>query len=486
LSSSSGAISQNNLALHVVKVWDQAGIGVYHSQSRPVAELLLKDDRVPLSDSYRPHITNWRHLLRPAHVYVPPNVRLTGEVVCSLDAGGSKQVWVTVRIPAEATPGTYTGVISVECAQHQSALALVLQVLPFSLLEPEPDLFLWYNGCLDPKRPQHFVSEDTMRLQLQDIYDHGFRSISLLERRTECLQRALDIADEVGFNRNVVLMTPLLGDASRLDFHEMQPLHYVSDEIDVRGGSWIRHHQENTKAVRQSNGKTMASLRQQSFARRLQDDADIGHYPDIVSYYLADNLTYFLAHSEFPPLRTTPTYYYWLSHMEKPNLHRLLAGLYLWKTKAAGIAPYCYQHLPRYPASPLNDSDPWDDGTPADTRPLRHHMTTYPARSGSIPTVQWKGLSEGITDLRYLTTLQAAIASAEYLSDDARSRAAEAQARVATFLTRIKMTAIAINSDTEREPYPDIAPVEYQSFREKMATDIVALLEAGVILSIRA
>ena len=36
---------------------------------------------------------------------------------------------------------------------------------------------------------------------------------------------------------------------------------------------------------------------------------------------------------------------------------------------------------------------------------LKDHLATYPARRGSVPTLQWKGLSAGLYDLRYLETL---------------------------------------------------------------------------------
>ena len=45
------SIPKSCVSLFIVKLWEQAGIGVYQSSSMQVAELLLKDDREPLNDS---------------------------------------------------------------------------------------------------------------------------------------------------------------------------------------------------------------------------------------------------------------------------------------------------------------------------------------------------------------------------------------------------------------------------------------------------
>jgi hypothetical protein len=170
--------------------------------------------------------------------------------------------------------------------------------------------------------------------------------------------------------------------------------------------------------------------------------------------------------------------------MEKPLVHRVLAGAYLWRSGAAGIAPYCYQHLPIAPNSPFDDFDEWEPGfqVGAERRPFKDHMTTYPAHGGVIPTLQWKGLSDGITDLRYLTTLDALVKRAETAgSDDTRRRASAARDRVGAFLDRVSLTDIDIVSDTTRVPYSGIAPSAYRAFRESMARDAVEL--SGMLAS---
>jgi hypothetical protein len=222
----------------------------------------------------------------------------------------------------------------------------------------------------------------------------------------------------------------------------------------------------------------MSSLVRQTFAKRLFDKDDIGCAPDVLSYYLPANLSYFQVHSKLPGSAAAKTYYYWQSHMEKPDVHRVLAGLYLWKSKAHGIAPYCYQHLPQPPFSPFDDFDEWEPGSRAGRtkHPFKDHMTTYPARSGSIRTIQWKGMADGIYDLRYLITFESAIRELENCrSAEDRLFINEARSRFDRFLRRISLTAININSDTEATPYQDIKAEEYASFREQLARDIIVL-----------
>ena len=483
LESSVAAIPKSCVTLFIVKIWDQAGIGVYQSLRTSVAELLLKDDRTPLSDSYsrRGQCGHWKHLLRASQLYRPPDVRLEGAACTKLDSGESKQIWVTIKIPADAAPAHYSGYLEVRCNEQQHAsqrLRLELDVLPITLLEPEQDLFIWYKGTLDCNRPQHYLRAEVFQAQLQDVYQHGFRSISLNEDKPERLQQAVDIASSIGFNRNVVLTAPYPERFSNINFRNLTPLYYISDELDVGEDSRILDHIEKWQRIKSAGYLTMSSLVRQTFARRFFDADDIGCAPDILSYYLPSNLSYFMTHSEFENLRDGKTYYYWQSHMEKPELHRVLAGLYLWKSKASGIAPYCYQHLPQAPFSPFDDFDEWepDFHVGAVRRPFKDHMTTYPARSGSIPTLQWKALADGIYDLRYLITFEAALKRVE----DCRSPEglvfiSEACRRFEQFLKRISLTEVNINSETYATPYQQIRPEEYSVFREQLARDIMIL-----------
>jgi hypothetical protein len=478
LTGPSGSIDAGATDVFVVKVWEQAGVGVYQSKPVRVPELLVKDDRPPLSDGYRRWCGHWRHLHRRSSYYVPPAVRSVGPACTSLDARETKQVWLSVRVPADAAPGRYTGMVAASAHGH---LVIELEVLPFALVEPAQDLMMWYKATLDCRLSQHWVTPAVYEAQLRDIHDHGFRSISINDHDPEFVRQAIEIARSVGFRRNLVLLEEYPPATVAQWLGPLTPVYYLSDELDARGPSAVGHHIANWREARRRGAKGMVSLLHRGAERRFSDGGDIGHPPDIVSYYLPHNHEYFRAHSESPDLRARDTYYYWLSHMEKPLLHRVLSGFYLWKSGASGIAPYCYQHLPRHPYSPFDDFDEWEPGfhVGGERRPFKDHMTTYPARGGSIPTLQWKGLSDGITDLRDLTTLDRAATDARaHERAAARALAADVTRRRDALLARFSLTHIDIVSEQDAAPYDGIGAADLRAAREQIARDTVALHEA--------
>ena len=462
----------------VVMVWEQAGVGVYQSAPQRVPELLLKDDRSALRDGWRRGCGHWRHPWRSGPFYTPPAVRLHGPVRTSLVAGAAKQVWIAVRIPPHTPAGIYRGQLEVRAdGRPAAALAVAIEVLPLQLVVPPHDAFLWYRSTLDCRYPRNWVSERTMAGHFDDIAAHGFRSVSLAEGDPGLLQRALDLAHAAGLRRHVVLCAPFPRRWSGLAFRDLTPFYYVSDEADVRGPATLQQHVRNSLEARQRGVRTMCALTQEAASHRFLPGGDVGHAPDVFLYYLPRNRTYFAARSAFAAARARPAYYYWHSHMEKPLVHRVLAGLYLWKSGADGIAPYCYQDLPEPPNSPFDDFDEWDSSERAVSggHALKDHMTTYPARGGSIPTLQWKGLSAGLFDLAYLATVESLAQRAADRGGAAADAARAARADIDAFLAGVSLTHIQIDSDTETQPYPHLRAEDLAAFRERLARAAVAI-----------
>jgi len=88
--------------------------------------------------------------------------------------------------------------------------------------------------------------------------------------------------------------------------------------------------------------------------------------------------------------------------VEEPETYRRNFGLRLWKLKFDGACDYAYQHG--------FGTSVWDD---FDTNGYRDHNMTYPTIDGVIDTIQWEGWREGVDDVRYLSTLLAAIENAK-------------------------------------------------------------------------
>jgi len=474
-------IAADNIEVYIAKLWEQAGLGRKQGKKVLVRELLMKDDRQSLEDRYRRGFKHWRQFARPAMFYCPPDVRLSGPACTSLEADVAKQIWLSVRVPKGTKPGIYQGILAVRTLEPlvYTNIAVEIEILEIHLSEPKQDLMIFYKGTIDVKRPQFFVSRKILRHQLQDIFDHGFRSITIEEVHPKLAQKMIDICEEVGFDRHLVLMNT--HNLDRLKCTKVAPIIYVSDELDLNSQhepKTITWHKHNYQMAKQHGLKSVASLWSASFVCEFLDDTKIGCAPEIIMYNLSTNRKFFEMVSASAP-GSRPSYYYWNSHMEKPNLHRVLAGVYLWKSKAAGIAPYCYQHVPVYPFSPYNDFDEWEPGSNKSIPyvPLRDHCTTSPAKHGSIPTVQWEGLREGIIDLRYLTTLHEALDRAR-ANEIAQGLVPQIEGRVSAFLDRIDLSQIIINSETQPEPFPQMNPEDLQTFREQMARDIISLQKA--------
>lgn len=479
-------VSELEFDLFVVKKWQAAGIGIYQSAAVMVEELLLKDDRIELTDSYHAAIKSWREILKPSRVYRAPTIPTHTDVRTSLNAAEAKSFFARIKIPKQLAPGNYSS--EIVCRSNSNTLLTIplnVRVAPIKLLQPPQTFFIWYKGRLDQHCPQHYVTEQIFRLHLQDIHDHGFNSISLSDVDTDCAQKTIEIAEEIGFQN--ILLTPPFPELTKLRFRKSHPIVYLSDELDMhiefpgseKPENLIRYHQLNYKRAQTvDSATTMVSLLNHTFIKRFQNDADIGHCPKIISLYLNRNREFFQFIDQMKNSISSQVFYFWQCHMEKPNLNRVLAGAYLWKSGAAGISPYCYQHMPTYPNSPFNDFDEWEPEFHENgiTRPFKDHMTTYPARNGVIPTLQWEALREGITDFKYWSTVYDLIGKG-MTSDNKEvvQLASEAKERCDTTLSRINLTTISINSETEPEPYDSIESHEYDNFRNHLRSEIEEL-----------
>src|SRR6185437_4069780 len=80
-------IAADNIEVYIAKIWEQAGLGRKQGKKMQVRELLVKDDRQPLTDRYRRGYKHWRQFSQTAMFYCPPDVRLEGPAKTTLAAG---------------------------------------------------------------------------------------------------------------------------------------------------------------------------------------------------------------------------------------------------------------------------------------------------------------------------------------------------------------------------------------------------------------
>ena len=97
-------------------------------------------------------------------------------------------------------------------------------------------------------------------------------------------------------------------------------------------------------------------------------------------------------------------WWFWAASDEDPDTNRLDCGFLLWRANLYGAFLPAYQEA--------FGTDPYDD-TSAGAAPalagFRPQMLTYPVQDGVLDTLQWEACREGVTDVRYLTTLYTAL-----------------------------------------------------------------------------
>jgi hypothetical protein len=80
------------------------------------------------------------------------------------------------------------------------------------------------------------------------------------------------------------------------------------------------------------------------------------------------------------------------------TIHRLNNGLALWQSGYDGVMNFAYQ---------AGFGDSWND---FDGNRYCDHSYTYPTADTPIDTIRWEAFRDGVTDVRYITTLQNLIA----------------------------------------------------------------------------
>lgn len=404
--------ARGNVDIRVVKVWAQNGAGPLQDPdtSALVPELLVKDDRTPLSGA-------------------APVVRLTGAPVTDIPADTTKQFWVTVTVPRGTVPARYTGLLRVTGTGLTAvSVPLDITVLPLRLLSPAKQYAINLRSRLDPApgvlpSPDghdlvtDFVTKEQLDKQLADIYAHGVR-IPTLYDSPETLAQAVAEYRQYAMGEPYVYRGT--GDPQAVEAARKQtpagPFFFYDDDSPLSATG--PHY----------SALVGSKLLPTTFITRQEDyDALSGGLG--LAIYSRDS-AYAQKMVQTKGVRTAGTrdWWYWPASSEAPLQNRLDSGYLLWRANLYGA------FLPAYQA-PFG-SDPYDDtsqGAPAALAAYRPQMLTYPAQGGVIDTLQWEAVREGVTDVRYLTTLYTALRECK----DAHIQkplVAEAEAYAKTFL----------------------------------------------------
>lgn len=414
-------------------------------------QLLMKDDRQPLSGP-------------------SPKVRLVGAPVTDIPAGSTKQFWITVRVPRNQAPGTYSGILVFSApGVKPSGIPFTVEVLPLNLrtahFQYGIDLPSVLQGADSPRPGERAVTPQEMTAQLANIRDHGIKLVTL-HGAPSSLTEPLRLYKESGISNAgpVVIANPLTGPddfsaienlrstvglAPTFEFYYRLPGEALTDAAAAgRYAESARNANRNALVVAPvDSSSTYGEL------ARAGGDAFAPVYA-VSSDYAQKVLT---EGRRFTPNRD---WWSWNISQQSPVRNRLLAGFLLWKTGNGmyGAFPGPYQFVPEGtdPYSVVNASP--EDATMSPTAP-RPQLAAFPVEGGVLDTLQWEAVREGIDDVRYadvLKTLSREIKDLKIRKD-------------ATDLAESYLLGVM------GKPLLSLSPREHQVFRREIANQCLKL-----------
>lgn len=481
----SGLIRAAEVDLRVVKCWKQRRPR-WTSQPPPTVvlpeymmpELLLKDDA-------------WNADNRPRGF--DPDIRLTGPVSTRLSANTSKQIWMTVQVPSDTAPGRYTGYVTIESASDAPAsrLELTVNVLPFRLAEANKIFGAYVNKGYTFNRDPKLYPQARYESKLRDLRDHGLNALPILDGLDreqvdgEWVLRWDDVRTALAYNKSYGLdafqpfqgfMWAMLKATYPLYKGEFKPetnallqwytkelnqalqtegfrpvTYYMVDEPHIYDDG-IKRSQTFGQLFHQAGGLTTTAVTYHTW-HKLKDAIDI---PILDVGLEARQYLQSLADGKAQRQSEHPLLCYWQFWEEYPLFNRLQFGYFLWASGLDGVIPYGYQHFG-------GSGDPYDDFDHSN----KDMFVAYPSKHGPVATLQWEACREGITDLRYLNTLIAAINAAKSASVNP-----EAVIEADRFLEALRKRIQVVPRIPVQDPP---SAEEYVSLRRQIIGHILAL-----------
>lgn len=413
------SIKASALEVFIAKVWYQAGVKSSETDKKILTqELLVKNDslvRVNYEDK-----TNYL-LIKDAsgkRKYIDistPDIKFPDNVVIedsktlrpfNLDGSTNRQIWLTMHIPQDAKPGKYTSLFKISYQKGKAIeFPVEIEVLPFKLDESRIHYSLYYHGALRDWKLRAFNCMDKtpeqLYTELKDLKDHGvlypnnYQDIKHLEEN-------IRIRDQVGLPKDRFYSTLLdwfkgtpqsreqlnLLKKRILEFKSIIGKYgykqlYIYGEDEARGKAlldqrpgWELAHELGVKIFVAGYDETFHVMGDLLDAAVIQGalNPEQAHL-----YHSKGNEIFSYSNPQVG--------------QENPEIYRRNFGIALWKAGYDGCMDYAYQK---------NYNAMWND---FDYPRYREETFTYPTSDGLISTVQWEGFRQGVTDMRYLSTL---------------------------------------------------------------------------------
>jgi hypothetical protein len=418
LAGAGGSIPVENVNIRAVKVWWQAGESLWDiSHKQLTSELLLKDDslvRVAGSDNYL-RLSNGREILisdptgilgvldRPGIEEFPVYDNVSLQPV-NLPKNYSKQFWITIRIPDNASPGQYSGKIYLKYAtQTLEDLSLNVTILPFNLSSPLLEYSIYYesilagSGTISPvyRNAGQYGSEQ------ENMLAHGVVNPTVYNSLTDALaiRNRTGISNDVVYFHGYVLAWKNISniDTIKADIRQLKTSAeaagvrdfyiYGFDEKDIDSEKRQLIDAAHSEGVKVYDA---LSVGQANASADVLDLVIAAGAPDsaLASKYHSFGHKIFSYADPF-------------AGEERPQTYRRNYGLLLWQNDYDGAMDWAY--MGTLPKNVWNDFD----------YVMRDYNFVYPTADGVIDTVQWEGFREGVDDVKYLSTLLDRVAYAK-------------------------------------------------------------------------
>ncbi len=422
-----------------------------------------------------------------------------------IPANASRQYWLIIHVPPDALPGTYQGTITVAPVNAPSRiLTLTLEVLPFTLQTPPDRAFSMgyrplreFDGVHLPGDPFAYLRQDH-----EDMRVHGMNSG--FAYTPVAVSLALDGTVQVDYSDLIQHMDLLveLGFTGPVHWRGISQLHRDLQRLGVATQTLEAIYTEVVSTVlrlQQERGwpqiyffpvdepfgdpqkeaefywlaplikRVPGALVEVSLdgAEVLPPEAD--PFVD-VRFYSGWSVDRWLPLHPFQEIAADAAssgdrlgfYYNTRSLGGRPEFSRVTWGFYAWNSPFREQGVWIYQV---FFGDPYDDTDgPTGDLAYAYPDPERHYAPT-------LPTLRWEGVREGIDDLRYLFTLERALAAVrgDPTKADAVARAEALLAELRADLNRYGPEARGIIAYFEAE--------DYARYRWTIAQAIMTLLD---------
>ena len=410
----------------------------------------------------------------------------------TLKAQQSVRIWVTVKVPKDATPGKYIGTLKVSSqGKPLKIIPIELKVWPFELREINPDqvMFATYlhpNG----RMPSYVRNKSYWQKIFMDMKAHGMNSIFAYQ--TGLLHR-----DNIELLKKVDMLKKgmkyiWIGAAGQ----HPDTIRRIEKYIKQQGAEMILYAIDEPNTLKKQNLQRKISKKYQSIAPNVRTATAIckkgisavGDTLDIWIIEAIDLNDQMKAKAEKAG-KTLFSYECRLAPTD-PLTSRHYWGYMLWRSGATGAANWAYSdfgHKNRFGLKKTQTS----------YNPEFQYRFEYVfcSKQGLLPSIGWDGgIREGIDDYRYIVTLEYWIKQAEKqgektLALDGKNLLKELRTKInpenyrkafeKAFSSNEKGSGSYPGSNFDRRrPEPELEPEDYDKLRRKIARQITKITDA--------